>query len=706
MKVIKCNVRDLLKIPKEDIFNVKSYVDVRFEDGVVVNYNHKEIVTLRHLLPAFETYTIIPIDSRYDMKRYYKTIKNPVKGEVSHYADNTFRKWYSVLFNDVDKYYVEQGLAGREIFVQLGKVIWDINSDIYNSIICTKLEYSDTIDVESFIQIQTNPKILTAMENAIVTKTEAAINDVYKAIDEIISTESSLENNSVAKGYLLGSLKAGSVKQILGPIGKISEVDSTIYNIPITSSYLLGVNDAYEAMLETRRAAIANIESTETIRDSEYFARELQLATMFIESIADGDCGSTDYLEWYIDENEPKSFYSILGKYYLDPETNQLNYVKIEDVDKLKGKVIQLRSGIYCKHPNKKVICSKCFGKLANNINIHSNIGHYASVELTERISQGVLSTKHLISSANSVKIDIKTKTKGWLYTIYDLKDTEKGVIEAVADDSKKIYSTEEIYITAFNKSVLNNVKSIILTIPNTNKTPLGNIINIDINKVDISKLSEILEFTFTVTFKNLDRVRANIESIKVYKTPFKLVKDVLVYMQNNFENLTMDTSSYHIDLLPYIRNYGNKKIPLFKYKPTEFRYIVLIKEIKTLLRSSNKDMKAVRENVEDFLRELYSKINARLNLNLSLIETIVASYISNDKPGDLSMSRAGEGMRVASTSDVIRHRTIGSAYGWDDIKNKALVQPSIFMPDNKVSNIMDVLFVPNKFLKINNEEK
>jgi hypothetical protein len=701
--LVSCKVRDLLKVPREDILNIKSDVKVTFEDNVDVIYNYKELIVLRYLLTVFEKYDNIPIVSKYDFKNYYEEVKSG-SGTSNFYSKSTLRKWYSVFYSDIDMYYIDTKLADRTIFINVGSTIWTNISDIYDDIVCGNLNYSDTINIESFVELQINARLLTAMEECIKVKTTESIKNVYDTLDDVINNDPTLVDNIVARGYRVGSLKTGSVKQLVGPIGNVSEVTSTIYNKPITSSYVMGMNDEYEAILETRKAAIANIESTETIRSSEYFAREMQLATMFLESIIDTDCGSTEYLEWYIDPSNKKYFTTLMGKYYLNPVTNQLDYIKPTDTH-LIGTTIQLRSILYCKLPNLKHVCSKCFGKLANNINISTNLGHFSSVELTELISQGVLSTKHLITSANSNNIPIKENTKGWMFTMLDIygEDEKKIQKQLNKDDDSSKYVSGVIYLRPINKADVKDLDSLLLVIENNNKLQLANLQVLDLEKVDVNKLSDIKEFTLRFKSNNGIKMDGKIEinNVVKYKSPFKFTKQFLKYVQSDMSNISIVNNEIRINILPYITNtkQGRKMLSIFKYQPTEFRFGTLISEEKNMYRIGGK--KGEKIHPSEFLRNAYELTNRKLSLNLSLIEAIMYSYIVNDsiEIGDYRLSRATNDSYVTKTQNVVRYRTIGSAYGWDDIQHKVLFIPMVYLDSNKVSSVMDVLFTPNDIL-------
>ena len=223
-----------------------------------------------------------------------------------------------------------------------------------------------------------------------------------------------------------------------------------------------------------------------------YFSRKLNLLTIDtqLNPERNSDCGTKRYLKYHIDDKE--SLLRIEGTYYKSRPTSIFEQCVKFDDDFLIGKDIYMRSPIFCKDER---ICSKCYGKLANN-NRNVNIGVIGSTIISSRFTQNNLSAKHsLQTDSQSIELsdnydkyftldgnqllldknDIKNY-KDLCLTIYrkDL-DIETDTVDLADMDDKEAIKNEErltcsrIYITTYDpfdiKFELKEVKGIQLNV-------------------------------------------------------------------------------------------------------------------------------------------------------------------------------------------------------------------------------------------------
>ena len=120
------------------------------------------------------------------------------------------------------------------------------------------------------------------------------------------------------------------------------------------------------------------------------------------------DCGTRNFLEYKVTDRT--ALKKIADRWYrihpMGIEHRLSNVYKVEeDNADLIGRTIYLRSPIKCvSAANGRGICRKCMGELYNIVPA-TNIGVYSVTNLTERLTQMMLSAKHLLEA----KIDSTT---------------------------------------------------------------------------------------------------------------------------------------------------------------------------------------------------------------------------------------------------------------------------------------------------------
>ena len=95
-----------------------------------------------------------------------------------------------------------------------------------------------------------------------------------------------------------------------------------------------------------------------------YYSRKARWALADVKlSKTTEDCKTNKYFELKVTD---KIAPLIKGRYYLNEKTNKLEVIDDNNIDKLIGKLIKIRSPLYCKA--KDGICKTCYGKLIDKI--------------------------------------------------------------------------------------------------------------------------------------------------------------------------------------------------------------------------------------------------------------------------------------------------------------------------------------------------
>lgn len=666
-------------------------VNVKFSDGVL-QLSPNEIKFNRIVWDVFKVITNVPIRKKHSITEHY------VNGI---FTGGSFLKVLECIFSDVIEYCCKPTHSRVILNDYFYEKCQDIYNEVYNKIVCEKVEYCTSVDVLDFMEIQFQPKLLNAMRALDKDKSEKALEHAYNSLHDVIMNTPELKNNSVSKGYISGNFKRDQVKQILGPRGFVAELTSMLFQEPVCSSLLFGLRSNYEIAVESRTAAKSLHVSHQAIEQSEYLARTLQINTMRIQRLVDGDCGSDKYFEWYVDPNPliGKSELNLLvGKHYLDEETGELKTVKSSDTH-LVGKTLKLRSPIHCKHPDQKCICVACLGELSYGIPYPTNIGHMAATEFTEKISQSILSTKHLTMSAKSID--------------FELGPTEAIYLSKVGDDGLRLntkgYNTKKFQYDLFIRQ--DSARGLSGMNANTSIERLApeRITRIDDIALRITDSKGREEYqSFQIAFsKNLVNKKKLTHGSKVYGYLTTEFLEYIIKGVNGKPTYSLETGTDHyvINLNSWLDDpkYDRDKVKIIKYPKLEYSFIQLTKEVKGSVTAKGIDELGESEKtVEGLIQHLFNVLNHKLDINLGLIEIVGCAFTVLDiQNGDAHVGRALS-QKIASIREILSNISLGVAYGFER-HNTAILNPVTFRHNN-VNHPLDVYLMPSEVIQDTHE--
>lgn len=682
-------VQEFLKFTFEEI-NAECHksMNVLFSDGVL-HLNPNEIKFNRIVWDVFNVITNIPIRTKHSITEHY------VNGI---FTGGSFLKVLECIYGDVIEYCCRPTYSRAILNDYLFEKFQDIYNEVYNKIVCEKFEYCTSVDVLDLMEIQFQPELLDAMKALDTDKSEKALERAYNSLHNVIMNSEHLKNNSVAKGYISGNFKRDQVKQILGPRGFVAELTSMLFQEPVCSSLLFGLRSNYEIAVESRTAAKSLHVSHQSIEQSEYLARTLQIITMRMQRLVDGDCGSTKYFEWYLDPDPiiGKSELKLLvGKHYLDEETNTLKTIREHDTH-LIGKTLKLRSPIHCQHPDQKCICVACLGELSYGIPYSTNIGHMAATEFTEKISQSILSTKHLTVSAKSID--------------FALGPTEVIYLQKVGDDGLRLnpkgFNTKKLqYDLIIRQDSARGLSGM------SEDTKVDSLVPDKITRLDdvILRITdkqgreqyESLQIAFS---KNLVKSKKVTHSSKVFGY---LSIDFLKYIIKGIDGKPMyqletGTDQYIINLNGWLDNMNKEKekARIVEYPKLEYSFMQLTKEVRGSVSKKGmvENLGENEKSVEGFIQNLFNLLNHKLDINLGLIEIVGCAFtVLNKETGDAHVGRALS-QDIASVSEIIAHISLGASYGFERHRTNVLNPITFF--HNNVNHPLDIYLKPEEVLQ------
>lgn len=249
---------------------------------------------------------------------------------------------------------------------------------------------------------------------------QEALNDMNKLIEYIINAKQYIGRDHCLSDAFRAQegIKPKQAREMYVNIGVKPNGEGGIFPYVFNTSYIAGgaTNVAFH-LLESLIARIAQILSKKNTSRSGHFSRIMILncsqtkkyTIPYTDKIdPEYDCGTRNFVRYNV--KDKSALKKISDRYYrFDPfgmehRTSNI-YEVFNDNSDLIGKTIYLRSPITCcSAVNGRGICRKCMGELYNIVPA-TNIGIYSVTSLTERLTQMMLSAKHLLEA----KIDSTT---------------------------------------------------------------------------------------------------------------------------------------------------------------------------------------------------------------------------------------------------------------------------------------------------------
>jgi len=650
-----------------DIYNMKIEVDslpnqftLRFPDNSIVKATKNKMIYTNFFWDVLRKYPLIPISKDFYVDEVLGG--DPLTGST-HTA--LIDKIY-VAF--LEAYNVTDPIEKEGILEDF----YTLTVRLQNELPKYTSTHVTTIDILDFIELVDHPVISEQIDKTI--NTYKSINECYDVVRDVVYNDCNFRHNSVVVAVNAKLVSINQVLQAVAVRGKVTEVDGSILPNAVMSNLTNGLTNLYDFVAESRSAAKSLYFSDSKISDSENIARKLQHLGIVVEDLEYHDCGTQEYLDWTVqgpryDENGNISYKGdltfMIGKYYLNDE-GTLTAITGEDPN-LYNKTIKVRSVLYCKCSNPHNVCIYCFGELGYNKSRFANLGHLSVVTLTQILTQSILCTKHLDFSSLGASIVLNDLTRKYFKT-----DKEKTV-----------------YILNSHLSMLDTKISITMgQLPG-----LEDIKNIDTKDGIIPSRISAIEY-INISYSNNGIITEETVYLAQDNKRVVLTKKFLWYLKingwksNNRNDFIFDLSKWDFSE------------PIFSLPAIEYSYSDHSNNIGSLVESSIKHIKSrcTDKASQIVLLELFSLVNSKININLSLLEVIVYA-ISIPGFDNYHMGRMNNSTKLGVGSAIIRNRSLGIAYTNITI-DKTITSPRSFFKENRPDSILDVYIDPKNYLE------
>lgn len=643
----KYDARELWNMSREDIWKLPDGpMKIVFEDGTMKT-NMRATVFSQYLGVFHRAYPKTPL-----LKKHHLGDRQVSKGVELDILGAGLCDCFDVYGGNVD---IEE--LSLIAYRTINKSFNDFTTNLKASV--------STISILDFIDVVEHPEIKKA--NSEVEASQLSIDHTYRKITEVLNRPGELPGNTIARMAKSNLVSMGQILQCVGPRGYLTDIDSNIFKRPVIKGFTEGIGTLYDSMVESRSASKAAIFTSDPVADTQYFNREMQLLTSNIVRLHKGDCGTTEYLLFKVKAGDLNK---IAGKYYLGDD-KKLHEIKGSDKH-LIGSLIKIRSVLKCKHTDTYGVCSTCFGSISYSIPANSNIGHIAATVMGEKISQKVLSTKHLDGSSKVDDFQVSAYDANYIRASVDKGDTVIKLAEKL--DGKKV----------------------ILTIDASQAANLGDVDYHELDKLSPSTLTTLTDVRFSIELKK-DVIEHITVPVSMGSRHSWLSGEAITYVKDKKWTLT-DKGSYQIDLSDW-----DNDLPLFQLPMKHTDMLQYMKTIKKFIVSAKKSPKksASFKTLKDFevvdrgLIEFYNLISSKLTINLVHLEIIILSCLVRDSEGkDHRLPLDKSKGEVGSYKDNIDLRSLSAAMSYQG-QSRKLTDVDSFLIKDRPDHPCDNLLMP-----------
>ena len=373
----------------------------------------------------------------------------------------------------------------------------------------------------------------TSDKDNIQDKIKIQDENAKKSLDIIINDEENQLKDLILSG---GGVNKNQLAEVINVIGYKPDILGRVVPKPIDSSFLRGLNSVYDYYIDAQGARKALITSKMQVKQSGYLNRKISIMTEDVRIQKNHVCKTKNFLKVTIEDE--KMFKMFIDRYY---RLNGEDILLTKYDRHLIGSTLYFRSPVFCACHGDNV-CEKCYGKLSE-VNRDYNIGTIANLIFTEPITQGLLSTKHLLK----VKVDFKFSKEFLTHltldgeTIISFDRDRKFIIEKEdfhirEDNNFNKYRTKVFYTEDKKTGELMKIESpTYLILPDNAIKDIEDFYNMekDYYEFSLSKLKDV-DYLFKVSIKNTG-VADPLLSIKDGLDKNYMIRDKHNYDVNSF---------------------------------------------------------------------------------------------------------------------------------------------------------------------------
>lgn len=641
----KYHIRELCRLSDDALWAIPDGpITVQYDDGSYNTTNRRAQITtivLRHL---YNRWPLAPALVEHDLKdqdvskMFHAAMMRPVARKIHelHYQ------------------------AGTPVDVeQLWYAAYDTFNDLHNAIVQRLGAHVRSLNILDFVNVVTHPESVAAQ--AQIDDSDESIERAYSKVTRLLVDPKALPGNRLGEAVRTGLVDRNQVLQCVAARGKTTDLDSHIFPIPLKVGFAHGFSLFYDSLVDSRLASKAQSFTGPPLQATEYFNRQLQLLAHTFARIHDTDCGNTAHIKWRV---RAKDLKHLDGKYY----KTETGYKVVSEGDRwLVDQEIEIRSLLDCRHPDSQGCCRVCYGEIYWSIPRWTNVGHVASTNLGEKISQNVLAIKHVESSSTVGGVELSGFERKYLKV--GVNPNQLLIADRLAHTGKirlEILSREAPHISDVN-------------------------IVEDLQSLQLGFVSELTEVRLHVPMpKGMD-----VPKITVYSDnrPASMSRALLKRVREKGWEVT-ENNTYLIDLDGW-----DADEPLFELPMRHASMLDYAESIKSYMCSAKR--KGPGMTMRDYtdahaaLREFYALVTSRLDVNIVHLEVLTkVLQVRSRAHRDYRMPLEGNKVEFGEFNALMYFRSMSAAMAYQGQKS-VLELPMIYTVKNRPPHILDALFVP-----------
>ena len=552
-----------------------------------------------------------------------------------------------------------------EPLLPYNKIAFKVYNDLYNFVTGKLTRFMTSISILDYLDVMDHPKVKAANDRVKYASRVSSrdIGETYKEITQVLKKEKSLKDNPLAVALNHGLVSGDQIMQDIAPRGFVSDIDAHIFKTPIRVGYAEGMHKLTDYITESRTGTMADIMTGTPMSNSEYLNRLLQLSVSRIKNIHRGDCGSTTLFPWTI--KNASQLQDFDGIYYLNEETGQQEPINADKDFHLVGKDIQIRLVFGCLHPDRETVCAKCYGDLAHNMHETDNPGHLSAIEHQSPQSQTVLSFKHLTGSASEFGIHIDDEAS----QIFDVhaSEYETYVKPGVSLDGWKF---------RVPLSALRHFETLIKASSWGSVSP--------------SRVSDVVYITTIDPHGDLMEM-----AVADLENPVYFSMEALKFLVKAPTHVHAN-GDYEFDMTGWKNNQ-----PMFRIPKVQFDVVAYTNTLVTFIKGpETSDKRNTQKTIIDFdhplpaLVELYDMVSVRLHVNLSHLQCVILSSMTEDpENGDFHLPKIKSQGHFVSHDTIMRNGSAVVAFGYEKQQND-IFDPSKYLGHSRPEHLYDPLLL------------
>lgn len=647
-------VRDIIGLTMEQIWQLPDEdIEIVFED------NSRCIASARSTIYSWYGWHYFRLDPSFAVTQefHFGNAKMTKSNQLGHLG-----KCLKAIAHHIKK--TTQGGLNIVVVQDLWKLTYWLQNQIYNHMTYNLEEYATTMSALDILEIVDHPEIAEA--NANVRPNEESLTRTYAIIKDVMMREDDLIDNRMARQVRLGGVDIKQATQVVGPVGYRTEISSDIFPVPILTSFSQGLKTLHDLGIESRSATKALMFTKSPLADTQYYNREMQLMTCAVMSVHHGeDCGSTHTIPFHVNKGSLKV---LDGKYHrLEDGTLELITPKSTH---LHGKIVQLRSPMGCTHNDPSGVCGTCFGEIQWSIAEGTNIGHACVVEICEKISQLVLSVKHVDSSSSAEQVVIDVASAGLI---------ERGI------------HPNEIRIRSHLRT--KNPRIRFGRQQATGLAMLGRAKWELLNVWDISAMDDVYIVVDTRLGEMLTPV-----SVSMGSRLGSFTMEFLKYIHAKGVNIAPGGDQYEVDISDWDFSAEVWQLPLRHRNMIEYKI-----EVEEFIKCGGKNAKKGHQAYHDrlgsvlnadmigeVLRQFHELVSSKLTINIVHLETTLYATMVRDRENrDFRLPKGGQPAYFATYNELIANRSLAPAMAYES-QRRQFVSMDSFVGMGRTASPLD----------------